>query len=143
MFCRICGKERDDDAKFCPICGKELVKMMKRNRDIVIIKGIAVDLYPASNESFQDFVRRTIDKLLRCKLLEGNKLDRMFKKDDSKDILGLQYALFVRTSQERFVSGHSRYWAKPIGGYYVCSEWWKDNIPIHREKFAAWLKTLQ
>ena len=43
-----------------------------------------------------------------------------------KNVLGLKLP-FPLLSNERMINGQARYWVKRYGGYYVCSEWWKDH----------------
>lgn len=113
----------------------------------VDIKGHAFDLYvnPQHGDTlFQDFVRRTLTDLLRWNLIPAAELERLQETDYSKKTFGLQFALFQREWRDCLDNtGKARYWSKKIGAFYVCSQWWKDNVvPVYEGKFADWLEYL-
>ena len=111
------------------------------------IKGHAFDLYmnPHHGDTiFQDFVQRTIADLLKWNLIPATEIEKLQKFDYSKETFGLQYALFQKDWKDCLDNtGKPRYWAKKIGIFFVCSQWWKEKVvPVYEDKFAEWLRYL-
>ncbi len=109
------------------------------------IKGHTFDLYnPQQGDTlFQDFVRRTLAELLKWNLIPSTEIEKLQQLWYSKRTFGLQYALFQKDRKDCLDNtGKVRYWSKKIGAFYVCSQWWKQNVPIYEDKFAEWLKYL-
>lgn len=111
------------------------------------IKGHTFDLYmnPQKDDTiFQDFVQRTLADLLKWNLIPTTEIEKLQKFDYSKETFGLQYALFQKDWKDCLDNtGKPRYWAKKIGMFYACSQWWKEKVvPIYEDKFAEWLKYL-
>lgn len=103
-----------------------------------------IDEHPRDRESFQDFVRRTLKKLFANGMITDNELALLQQKEYSKRTFGLAFPLIVKGLSNTEVSGHARYWKKPIyKDYYACNDWWKQNIPVHEEKFAAWIRAMK
>ena len=92
-----------------------------------------------SGEKVQDWVKRILYYLFRERVLTEEEIYRMHDLDYSKRTFGISFPLLVDTERERKVSGHNRYWKKPIGKYYVCSEWWKDHDAEYTQNIYQWL----
>lgn len=116
----------------------------------VTIKGHEFDLYmndDAGDKIFQDFVRRTLQKLFEYRLMPDMEIKRLQDRDYSNRTFGLNYALLEKEHRNCFDNtGKSRYWTSPgskIAGFYVCSQWWKEKVvPIYEDKFAEWVQHL-
>ena len=110
------------------------------------IKGISFDLRPRKDESVQDFVKRTFSKLIEKKLLSDAVMKQLFDKQFCKETFCIQYAL-LQTDWKECVDpkGYDRYWKtfKIANTYYCCSQWWKDNFPLYKEKLETWLYSLK
>jgi hypothetical protein len=92
-------------------------------------------------ESFQDFVKRTLRRMLEEKLIPQEELQLLQTKEYSQTALGLDLALIEMNSRKTIDgAGHSRYWAKPFAGkYYICSQWWKQKFDVYEPRFARWI----
>ena len=117
-----------------------------KSKTEVTIKGMRIDIYKSTNESFQHFVKRTFSKLIENKLLSDSVMKQLFDKQFCKETFGIEYAL-LQTDWKNCLdgAGHDRYWKtfKIANAYFCCSEWWKEKFPLYEEKLAKWLKTLK
>ena len=57
----------------------------------------------------------------------------------SKRTFGIQHAMLVDTEKETTISGYARYWKKPIGKFYICSQWWLENDAEYHSNIRQWL----
>ena len=92
-----------------------------------------------SGEKIQDWVKRVLDYVFRYKVLSEEEIRCMHSFDYSKRTFGISFPLLVDTEREIKVSGRNRYWNKPMGKYYVCSQWWKDHDAEYTNKINQWL----
>ena len=92
-----------------------------------------------SGEKVQDWVKRILFYLFNERVLTKEEIYCLHNLDYSKRTSGISFPLLVDTERERNVSGHSRYWKKPIWEYYVCSEWWKDHDAEYTQNINRWL----
>ena len=91
-------------------------------------------------EKVQDWIKRVLDYLFKHKVLNDEEIYRLHDLNYSKRTFGLGFPLFIDSADRRHIKGHSRYWKKPIGKYYVCSEWWKDHDAEYTSNINSWLK---
>ena len=96
----------------------------------------------------QDFVKETLRKLFTNGILSNAEINRLQDTDYSKQTFGIQYPLLQKEWKDCLDgTGKARYWGdsptKKIGGFYVCSQWWKQSFTIYDTKIAEWLKTLE
>ena len=94
---------------------------------------------PSGTEKIQDWVKRIFGYLSRNNVLSNEELHHLHDKDYCKQRFGIQFAMFVDTQRETIFSGRSRYWQKPIGKYYVCSQWWKEREKEYEANLIMWL----
>jgi hypothetical protein len=108
----------------------------------VVWNGQSIDTWKREYESFQDFVKRTLRYFVENDLIPPEEMERLQTKEYSKQALGLEHALFVTNWDDVIISGHARYWTKwKLGDkYYVCSQWWKQNLDIYQPRFAKWIE---
>lgn len=92
-----------------------------------------------NTEKIQDWVKRIFRYLLSNKLLTKEEIYRLHDVEYSKKTFGVKHAMFVDTQNETIVSGHDRYWQTPIGGYYICSQWWKTSEQEYDFNIRRWL----
>ena len=90
-------------------------------------------------ETIQDWVKRLFTYLLRNRLLTEWESERLHDLAYSKRTFGINHAMFVDRQSDTIISGHARYWQKPIGQYYVCSQWWKTSESLYEENIRRWL----
>jgi hypothetical protein len=95
-------------------------------------------------ESFQDFVKRTLRYMFDNDLIPQEEIELLQAKDYSMQVFGLNHALFEADSTKtRDAAGHSRYWSEPLyGDYYVCSQWWKQKMGVYEPRFAKWISRI-
>ena len=104
----------------------------------------SLETHPRDGESFQDFVKRTMQLAYSNEMLSEYEIGQLQSLDYCKRTFGLSYPLLV-FGRDSIYDGTSRarYWAKPIfENYYCCSQWWKARIPVHEELFAKWVDGL-
>ena len=92
-----------------------------------------------NKEKIQDWVKRIFQYLLSNKLLTKEEICRLHDIEYSKKTFGVGHAMLVDTQKETIISGHGRYWQTPIGGYYICSQWWKANEQEYDINIRRWL----
>ena len=102
----------------------------------VEICSIRFDLPREEGKIFQPDVRNMLNRLFQHNFLPREETERLHQLDYSKKMLGIQFPLFANT-------GARRYWAKPIGGYYVCSEWWQQWFSHYNQRIYQWLLHLK
>ena len=101
---------------------------------------VETDIDTALNkEKIQDWVKRIFQYLLSNKLLTKEEICRLHDIEYSKKTFGVGHAMLVDTQKETIISGHGRYWQTPIGGYYICSQWWKANEQEYDINIRRWL----
>lgn len=106
--------------------------------------GSEIDEHPRNGESFQNYVRRTLRRIFANGMIADAELELLQQGEYSKRTFGLALPLLVKGLSNTEVSGHVRYWKDPVfKDYYACSQWWKQNIPMHEEKFAAWVRAMK
>lgn len=114
--------------------------------NFVTIGGIDFELYPKKGERIQDLVRRTLPLLLEKNLIPDAEMNRLlYDKDYCYRTFGInwkgfKYTLLKKDKQEFYDDFNCVYrcWAKPLSGYYICSQWYPNCSP----KFARWLIAL-
>lgn len=95
------------------------------------------ELYPSPNEKIQQHVQRTMTVLLSNNLIPVSEMQKLLTDINycyntfGINFQGCRYTL-LRTDRK---SDAVRYWADKYGGYYICSQWYKDCST----KFANWL----
>lgn len=100
-----------------------------------------LERHPREGESFQDYVKRTMQLAFSNGMLSDAELRQLQDLEYCKRTFELGYPLLV-IGRENITDrkGRNRYWTKPIhGNYYCCSQWWKARIPVHEELFAKWV----
>lgn len=57
---------------------------------------------------------------------------------------GIQHPLLEKDSTKiKDDKGHLRYWTKfKVGGFFVCSQWWKEKNSLYDSLIAQWLCNL-
>ncbi|QEK00894.1 hypothetical protein [Treponema phagedenis] len=112
----------------------------------VVIGGINFDLYPKESEKIQVHVRRTMEILLSKNLIPKSEMQKLLTDENyCYDTIGnyfnfpkwtAKFTLLRNIEQGRLDdAGNPRYWKDPIGGYYICSQWYQSSST----KFAQWL----
>lgn len=129
---------------FNEIAIKQFIENSNQSQNnILSIKGIKLPLYRDSKTTIQDFVKETLQVLFDNNLLNSEEIKRLQDKSYSQQNFGIQHPLLQKEWKNCVISGHSRYWSSnKIGGFYVCSQWWKGKTDLYDEKLADWLKTL-
>ena len=99
---------------------------------------------PREGESFQDYVRRTLELAFSNQMLSREEIELLKDASYSRRVFGLGYPLLVEGRENIYDrNGRGRYWSKPIyGNYYGCSQWWKARIPAHEKLFSRWVSSL-
>ena len=100
-----------------------------------------LESHPREGESFQDYVKRTMQLAFSNGMLSDSELQRLQDLEYCKQTFELGYPMLV-IGRENITDrkGRNRYWTKPIhGNYYCCSQWWKARIPVHEKLFAKWV----
>ncbi|MCR4713138.1 MAG: hypothetical protein K5751_02010 [Treponemataceae bacterium] len=125
----------------------------KDGKKTVTIKGVVLPIYRRGGSSVQDFVKETLKTLFSHNLLPIEELKRMQDLGYCSQIFDLKYPILQKEwnkclyKSEKTGKIHPRYWgsdsSKKIGGFYICSQWWKGNFPKYDEKIAAWLCSLE
>lgn len=90
-------------------------------------------------EKIQDWIKRIFRYLLSNKLLSKDEIYRLHDLEYSKRTFGIGHAMLVDFQKDTIISGHGRYWQTPIGGYYICSQWWKANDREYDLNIKRWL----
>lgn len=93
----------------------------------------------AHAEKIQDWVKRIFRYLLNNKLLTKEEIYRLHDLEYSKRTFGVGHAMLVDYQKDTKISGHDRYWQTTIGGYYICSQWWKTNDREYDSNIRRWL----
>ncbi|MCH9758570.1 MAG: DUF262 domain-containing HNH endonuclease family protein [Proteobacteria bacterium] len=107
----------------------------------ITIKGISLPLPKNEGGEFQKDFRKLINTLFNYQLLSNKEIGRLYEKEYSKRMLGINFPLF---SKNRFVSERSRYWKDKIHGHYVCSEWALPHFEDYRDKMQrVWFPYLK
>lgn len=113
----------------------------------VTIKGILLPIYRPEKLSVQDFIKQTLEQLFKNNLLSDAEISRLQDFRYCQNTFGIHFPLLQKKWSNCVISGHSRYWGespdKQIGGFYVCSQWWKQLLNTYDEKIAAWLIKLE
>ena len=65
--------------------------------------------------------------------LSSDLLDKLQNKDYCRNVFGLNFPVLARTLVK--TSKKNRYYAEPVDGYYICSEWYERS----RERLEVWL----
>jgi hypothetical protein len=104
--------------------------------------GQSIETRKREPESFQDFVKRTLNFLLDNDLIPPEEIDLLQTKQYTRKTLGLEYPLIeTNSARTKDGSGRPRYWSKMFSGkYFICSQWWRQKMDIHEPCFAAWIK---
>ena len=91
----------------------------------------------------QQIVQKLMQTLLEDypTLLSHEEKGSLMDADYCKNVLGLRLT-FPLLSNERIVNGQPRYWVQRYGGYYVCSEWWKDHHEHNAEALHRFVRRL-
>ena len=79
-------------------------------------------------------------------LLSDSEQRELMNKEKCKKVLGLQLGNFPlirklktgRKGKDR----RDRYYAKPYGDFYLCSQWWKDHHRTNAESLLSFVKRL-
>ena len=93
-----------------------------------------------NDEKIQDWVKRIFRYLFSNKLLSKDEIYWLHDAGYSKKTFGVGCAMLVDNQKETIISGHSRYWQSPIGGFYICSQWWKSNEQEYDFNINRWLE---
>ncbi len=94
---------------------------------------------PLISETIQKWVQRVFYYLLSNKILSEEEIYRLHDIEYSKKTFGIAYPLFVDNQRNTIISGHGRYWQKPICGYYICSQWWVSKDSEYDSNIKSWL----
>lgn len=104
----------------------------------------SLELHPRDGESFQDYVKRTMQLAFSNNMISNDELEKLQDLAYSKTTFGLAYPLLVQGKgniSDR--TGRPRYWSKPIyNDYFCCSQWWKAKIPQHEKLFTKWVNRI-
>jgi hypothetical protein len=94
------------------------------------------------NESFQDFVKKTINFLFSNLLIPEDEIVLLQTKEYSQKTFGIDFPLLEMNVNNITIQGHCRYWSsmKFGGQYYCCSQWWKQKFFIYEPLFSKWIK---
>jgi hypothetical protein len=102
-----------------------------------------IDTRRRPQESFQDFVKRTLEFMFNNSWLQPKELERLQTREYSKKTFGIEFPLLERNSLNIMdAKGHPRYWTgHQFGGmYFACSQWWKQKMSIYEPRFESWIK---
>lgn len=85
-----------------------------------------------SAEKLQPLAQDLMETLLvrHPTFLDETDKRNLMNREHCKGTLGLRignFPLLRRVADGKEVSGHTRYYARPFGEFFVCSEWWKDH----------------
>ncbi len=129
-------KKTLDNSKFT-VSREEVVRSVN-------ISGLEFELYPKDGERIQPHVRRTMERLLSNNLIPMAEMKLLLTdKDYCYQTFGINWHpenasySFKYTLLKKVVgdSDSKRYYAKPINGYYLCSQWYQSLT----DNFANWL----
>lgn len=90
-------------------------------------------------EPIQDWVKRIFRYLFARSLLTDLEIARLHDKKYSKETFDISFPMLVDSYKDIRVAGHARYWVDKIGGYYICSQWWKDYDAVYEFRIRRWL----
>ena len=62
-----------------------------------------------------------------------------FTGETKAESFGVGHAMLVDSQKDTKISGHDRYWQTSIGGYYICSQWWKEKDQEYDLNIRQWL----
>lgn len=99
----------------------------------------AVLEFSSGQEKIQDWVKRILNYLLSNNILKEDEIFYLHDKEYCKKNFDIAFALFVDDYENTIISRHPRYYSDRIGGYYVCSQWWKDKFGIYERDIKRWL----
>ncbi len=115
----------------------------KSNSRFVTRSDRELDFIPDSaakhRDTIQDWIKRIFRYLLENKLLSDQDIYWLHDLEYSKKTFGIAYALFVDEKWQTKFKGRDRYWQTPIGGYYICSQWWLDRDNEYDSNIKRWL----
>jgi hypothetical protein len=94
---------------------------------------------PGNKESIQNWIKRIFAYLFSNNILNEEEIHRLHDIEYSKRTFGIQHAMLVDKLSETTISGHGRYWKKPIGKFYICSQWWLENDAEYHSNIRQWL----
>ena len=94
---------------------------------------------PGNKESIQNWIKRIFAYLFSNNILNEEEIHRLHDLDYSKITFGVGHAMLVDSQKDTKISGHDRYWQTAIGGYYICSQWWKANDREYDLNIKRWL----
>lgn len=116
---------------------------MNNQNETVKIGEIQFEKYPKNGEKIQDFVKRTLRKLLENNLIPQDKFEKLIDKVYSKKTFNLDYPLLTDSFKPHY--WHEEHFDKQ---YYCCCEWYnpggenENRANKQRDGFAKWLETL-
>lgn len=110
----------------------------------VTINGCTLPLYRKDSQSVQDFVKEIITTLFKNHFLTDKEISLLQSKQYCIETFDIYYPLLEKNSSNlKDADGHARYWMKfNAGGFYVCSQWWKEKYAVYDDKIAKWLMNL-
>lgn len=131
---------------FAPVQAEDFVA--RDGKEDVVINGISLPRYRDSATSVQDFVKQTLKTLFDNNLLSTEEIKRLQEKEYCQRTFGIQFPLLQKEWKNCFDgAGKPRYWgyspSKKIGGFYVCSQWWKHHFSMYDLNIANWLTALE
>jgi hypothetical protein len=129
--------DNSEGTAFC-----EILDGSNCSSESITIKGISIPLYKNTNETIQDFVKKTLRLLFANNLLPDSEISNMLDEDYCKQLFGLHFPI-IQNDKNKLVdnAGYSRYWADKIfGQYYACAQWY--DKPEYINKLAAWIKKI-
>lgn len=91
-------------------------------------------------ETIQNWVKRIFTYAFENNVLSEEEIARLHDLQYSKEKFKISHAMLVDSERQTMVSGHARYWKKPIDRYYICSQWWKDFEIDYHVSIIRWLK---
>ena len=108
-------------------------------------KGTQNNLYD-SEVNFGVLVRRSMKLLIKNKKLSDETINQLTEKEFCKETFEIDYPMLKKIedhsslSDQRNVSGNSRYWAETIlingEKYFICNDWMEKN----KVKYESWLE---
>ena len=129
-----------DEKKIENIVGENIIHT-NDSRDIVI-KNIVIPKFNNKYEKLQDYIKKVLHLLFDNNLLPDAEILKLQDIEYCKETFYLYYPLLEMDYRKtNDANGYLRYWKKLFGNkYYVCKEWWKQNVDIYYNKFYKWLK---
>jgi hypothetical protein len=87
------------------------------------------------------FVRQTFRELVNDKLIGNDEVEKLQRKDYSKQTFGIQYPFLSKELKEKYWKNYM----VEINNikYFVCSEWYEVPANNDRPYYVSWLKKMK